>query len=79
MRPRDTSPAAWKVYLDIQRRIPPEEKIRQVFEWTRAMRKLAEGGLRDRYPHADDHEIFLRRVRMEFGPELFRRVYGDVL
>jgi hypothetical protein len=79
MRPADTSPEAWKVFIEIQRRIPPEERIRRMFERKEMLRKLAETGLRRRFPNADNREIFLRRVRMELGDELFRRAYGDVL
>ena len=79
MCPRDTSPEAWKIYLDIQRRMSPSEKIRQIFERSEMMRRMSEAVLRRNYPHADEREIFLRRVRSELGPDLFLRVYGDVL
>jgi hypothetical protein len=79
MCPADTSPEAWKVFLDIQRRMTPGEKIRRVFEWSRMMRRLSEADLRRKHPQADDREIFLRRVRRELGADLFRRVYGDIL
>ena len=29
MRPRDTSPEAWNVLMDLLRKIPPEEKLRR--------------------------------------------------
>jgi regulator of sirC expression with transglutaminase-like and TPR domain len=79
MRPADTSPEAWRQYEDILRRMTPEQKLQRAFELSRMVRTLAEAGLRERYPQAEDREIFLRRVRQEWGPELFRRVYGDVL
>ncbi len=37
---------------------------------------LAEAGLRRRFPEADDREIFLRRVRLILGKELFEKAYG---
>ncbi len=43
------------------------------------MRRLTEAALRRKYPNADDREIRLRRIRMELGADLFRRVYGDPL
>jgi hypothetical protein len=79
MRPRDTSPEAWKIFLDLQRQMSPGEKIRQVFERSQMMRRMTENGLRRKYPQADDREIVLRRVRLELGADLFRRVYGDAL
>jgi hypothetical protein len=77
--PADTTPEAWKVFLDIQRRMTPGEKIRRVFDRSRMIRRLSETDLRRKYPQADEREIFLRRVRLEWGADLFRRVYGDAL
>jgi hypothetical protein len=77
--PADTTPEAWKVFLEIQRRITPGEKIRRVFERSRMIRRVSEADLRRKHPQADDREIFLRRVRLELGADLFRRVYSDVL
>jgi hypothetical protein len=78
-RPADTSPEAWEVYLDIQRRMTPEEKVARVFEWSELVRQFAEAGLRRQYPTAGEPEILLRYARRTIGPELFRRAYGDVL
>jgi len=79
MRPADTSPEAWKVFLDLQRRMPPSEKLERTFQYSEFVRSLAEGGLRQRYPHASDREIFLREARQRLGSELFRKVYGEEL
>jgi hypothetical protein len=79
MRPADTSPEAWKVFIDLQRRMSPSEKLQQAFEWSDIIRQFAESGLRQRYPKADDREIFLRTARINLGPDLFRKVYGEAL
>jgi len=79
MRPRDTSPEAWKVFIDLQRAMPPEVKFQRTLEFSHAVRRLAEAGLRERYPRADEHEILLRYARMTLGPELFRKAYGEAL
>jgi hypothetical protein len=79
LRPADTSPEAWEIYLDIQRRMTPGEKISRVFDRNRMIRKMKEAGLRKKYPAATEREIQLRRIRLELGNELFLRVYGDVL
>lgn len=79
MRPADTTPEAWRVYLELQRRMSPEEKVQRVFEMSRLIRSAAESGLRQAYPDADDREIFLRAVRQRLGPELFNKVYGRSL
>ena len=79
MRPADTSPEAWKVFLDLHRRIAPSEKVRRAYELSEMLRRMNAEGLRRRHPDADDQEIFLRVTRQRLGPELFRRAYGDVL
>ena len=79
MRPADTSKEAWKVFLEIQRKMSPAEKLRQTFEWSAAIRQLSEAGMRQRYPGADEHEIILRMAFINLGPDLFRKVYGEAV
>jgi hypothetical protein len=76
MRPADTSPEAWKVFIDLQRRMSPSEKLQHTFESSALVRQFAEAGLRQRYPKADEHEILLRFARMTLGHELFVKAYG---
>jgi len=79
MAPLDTTPEAWEAFLAIQRRMTPEQKIQQALEMSALVRELMEAGLRQQFPQAGDREIFLRRVRLELGPELFRKAYGDAI
>lgn len=79
MCPRDTSPEAWNVYLDIQRRMSPSEKLRRAFEFSAFVNGLADGVLRQKYPAAGEREIFLRGARQRLGAELFRKAYGNEL
>ena len=79
MRPPDTSPEAWEIYLDIYRRMPPEKKIAAALSLSRTVQALAEAGLKAQFPGAGEREIFLRRVRLVLGEELFRRAYGAEL
>jgi hypothetical protein len=79
MRPRDTSPEAWKVFIDLHRAMPPEVKLQHALEFSEAVRHFAEAGLRQRYPGADEHEILLRYARMTLGRDLFRKAYGEAL
>jgi hypothetical protein len=79
MCPADTSPEAWKVFLDLQRKMSPSEKLQRTLEWSEIIRKFAEAGMRQRYPHADEAEIRLRYARMTLGPELFRKAFGQAL
>ena len=79
MRPADTSPEAWEVYLDLQRKLSPAQKLLQALEWSEVIRQFSIAGLRQRYPHADEREIFLRAARLHLGAEFFHKVYGDPL
>lgn len=72
----DTDPAALEVFLTIQRRMTPEEKIRNVFRVNELMRALAEADVRRLYPEASEREVFLRAASRRLGGELMRRVYG---
>ncbi len=77
MRPADTSPEAWEILTELQRKMPPSEKMQLAFEWSEIIRQFAEAGLREKYPHASEREIFLRYARQTLGEELFRKVYGS--
>jgi hypothetical protein len=79
LRPADTSPEAWRVFLDIQRRMMPAEKLQRALEWSGVNRAFAEAGLRQRWPRADDREILLRYARLTLGAELFCKAYGGAL
>ena len=79
MRPADTSPEAWKVFIDLQRRMSPSEKLQRTFEYSAFVQRLAEGDLRRRYPQATEREIFLRSAKRRLGAELFHKAYGEEL
>ena len=79
MCPADTSPEAWKVLLDLLRKMPPSEKLQRTLEWSDLIRRFAEAGMRQRYPNADEAEIRLRFARMTLGQELFRKAFGQAL
>jgi hypothetical protein len=79
MLPADTSPQAWEVYLELVRKMKPEDRLRRALELSEDVRHAAESGLRLKYPLADDREIALRRGRLELGRELFRKVYGEAI
>jgi hypothetical protein len=70
---------AWKVFLDLQRRTPPAEKIRRAMSLSKTVHLLSEAGLRRKFPEAGDREIFLRRARLTLGDDLFRKAYSAEL
>ena len=72
----DTHPDALRVWLDIQRRLTPEQKFRQVVEMYEAITALQTSEVRRWYPAATDREVFLRVTARRLGPELMKKVYG---
>ena len=78
MRPANTSPEAWRIYVDICRQMTPSEKLAKTLELSEMYRNELKAGLRERYPQADKREIFLRCARILLGLELFERAYGEV-
>ena len=76
MRPRDTSPEAWKVWLEIVNQLSPAEKLQRAIDLTAAARKLGEAGIREAHPHASDREIFLRVAQRQLGAD-FQKVFGE--
>ena len=79
MRPEDTSPEAWKVLLDLYRKMSPDEKLQRTIEMSDFLRSLSEAGVRADYPEASEREVFLRVAQRFLGKELFEKVYGEAL
>ena len=52
----DTSPDMERVLIELYRRMPNWQKLRQVSELTRAVQELALCDIRRRHPHADERE-----------------------
>ncbi len=77
MCPRDTSPEAWRVFLEAQRRLTPGQKIVRALHHSEFRRSLVLAGLRRRFPEASEREIFLKYARQKLGKELFQKVYGQ--
>ena len=79
MRPADTSPEAWQVWLDLVRKMSPAERLQRTFECSAFVRNLGEAGIRQAHPGACDREVFLRVAQRQLGDELFRKAYGSEL
>jgi hypothetical protein len=73
---RDTDPRALEVFLDLHRKMPVSEKLRNTFDMMRLLRNVSEAGVRQMYPEADDREVFLRTVARSLDRETMIRVYG---
>ena len=73
---RDTDPRSMELFLEIQRRRQPSEKLQDVFDLSDGLLELAKAGVRLRYPAADDREVFLRAVATRLPRDLMIKVYG---
>jgi hypothetical protein len=62
--------------MDLMRKMSPEEKLQRTIEFTAAVRKLGEAGVREAYPDASEREIFLRVAQRQLGKD-FQKVFGD--
>jgi hypothetical protein len=72
----DTSADADERQFAIWRRMTLEEKARLWADLQVASWQLTEAGIRQRYPHASDREVFLRRLAMTLDAATMRRVFG---
>jgi hypothetical protein len=72
----DTDPKALEVFLDLQRKMTAEEKLRAVFQLNDFLMRLVEAGVRSQHPQADDREVFLRCAARRLDRETMIRVYG---
>jgi hypothetical protein len=76
MRPADTSPEAWKVLMELTRKMPPAEKLQRAIDLTAAVRRLGEAGIRNAHPGASERHIFLLIAQRQLGDQ-FQKVFGD--
>ncbi len=77
--PAGMSVEEWKAQIELSRRMTPSERLQRAFELSEEARQSDLRGFRERFPGADEREIFLRYARWNLGPELFRKAYGDAL
>jgi hypothetical protein len=73
---RDTDPRAMEVWLDLQRKKTPGEKLGLIFEASQMVLQMYEMGVRRLYPEADDREVLLRVAARHLDRETMVRAYG---
>jgi len=76
--PLDTSPDADARYHELLRAQPPVARLEQAAALTRAVRELAEAGIRQRHPGASDSEVRVRLVVRLYGRHMGERLFGAV-
>jgi len=66
------------LHLRLLRESPPWRKMEMLAGLNASARMLALAGLRQRYPNASDDELRRRLADLLLGPDLARRVYGEL-
>lgn len=74
----DTNPDVERRWLELIRQTEPRQKIRAAGHMYMTMCRLAESGLRERYPGVTDKEIRRRLADLLLGPELAEKAYGPL-
>jgi hypothetical protein len=73
--PRDTTPEADAVQMEIYRRMPALRRFEQTLEMAEMMRRLCTAGVRGRHPDYTEEQVRLALIRLVLGDGLFRQVY----
>jgi hypothetical protein len=74
----DTAPWAEKMIMERLRTMTPAQKLARATDLTLGAMKLAEAGLRSRYPNAGDEEIRRRMADLTLGPDLAKKWLGPI-
>lgn len=74
----DTSPAEVERYHEMLRALSPHERLRVAVALSIAVRRLAEAGIRQRHPLADEQEVRVRLAVRLYGREVALRAFRDV-
>jgi len=72
----DTDPRVMEVWLALLRSKTPGERIMTALELSGFAIRMAESGVRARYPEASEREVFLRAAALRLPRELMIRAYG---
>ena len=74
---KDTPPEMQRVHYEIIRKMPPDRKLKQVFDTHQMGRGIAMAGLKMRHPDATEKELWWLWAHQHLGRELFDQVYGS--
>ena len=74
----DTDPKIEALQARLLRTAPPWRKIEMLAGLNGAARALALAGLRKRFPQAGEAELRRRLAGLLLGPDLARKVYGEL-
>jgi hypothetical protein len=72
----DTDPRAREVWLELLRKMGPEERLAQALHLSELGLRVSEAGVRLAYPEASEREVFLRAAARQLPRETMIRAYG---
>lgn len=72
----DTDPKVLEKWIEIQRAMSADEKLRSVLEASEFVLRLYEMGVRHQYPNATDREVLVRVAARHLDRETVIKVYG---
>lgn len=75
--PRDTTPEAMRVQIEIWRRMTPKERLDAAMGLTESMRQLTMRGIRARHPEYSEEEVRLALFERIHGKELVDRIWRN--
>ena len=73
---RDTKARADERYHELLRAREPHERLAAAMGLSRAVRSLAEAGIRERHPQADAREVRVRLTVRLYGRAAAARLFG---
>jgi hypothetical protein len=74
---QDTEPRRRDRYIELLRAQSPVDRLRKAGALTRAVRQMAEAGIRQRHPGADDTEVRVRLAERLYGRDVALRLFGS--
>ena len=74
----DTTADMERRQVDLWRRMSSVQKANLISQISRVARQLSVAGIRQRFPHASDREVFLHFAILSMGLDIARVVYPDV-
>lgn len=75
MRPRDTTPEAHEVQIEVFRRMTPEMRGARAVEMSEQARAITLAGIRQRHPEYDEQTARYGLFRILVGDDLFKKAW----
>lgn len=76
--PRDTTLEAYRVQIEVLRRLGPQGRLRMMAALNRGLRRTIEAGIRRRHPDYNDQQVKLARIKLTVGQEVFNNLLPEV-